>query len=229
MLTEEQRKKAEEALNPFSKLPMLQNFEKEIAYNNHVTAIKWIEQYNLPYRISLNYLKEYDHRKGFIHINPNYPYPGYKKSDLIHLDPYNDCIPYDPDKEPDKNGYYELFLSPKEEATRQQIREHNKTLRPWDLSTAAGLEKWKYYFAHLLNAVDLESFNSFDWFGIKAAAYNKEQENKINFWKCLQADYYLHQDNFMQKEPIEADYDLDDYTNLEFVPDWKESAADSRL
>ena len=226
-MTEEQKRKAEEAL--MLRLPMYQNFEKEIAFRNHQTAIEWIEQYGLPYRISLDYLKEYDHSKGFICINPNYPYPGYLKADLIHLDPYNDCIPYDPDKEPDENGYHELFLSPKDAATRQKIREHNKALRPWNLSTPKGLERWKYYFAHLLNGADLDSYSSFDWFGVKAAAYNKEQENKIYFWKCLQADYYMNPNNYLQKEPKESDYNLADYISLEFVPDWKESATDSRL
>lgn len=229
MFTEEQRRKAEEALNPLNKLPMFQDFEKEIAFMNHQTAIDWIDTYNLPYRIGLNYLKEYSKQDGFVAINPNYPRPGYHVSDLIHLDPYNDCLAYDPDKSPDEQGRYDLCITPKDIDTRQKIKEHNKHLRPWDLETQEGIGKWKYYFAHFFNGYDLNAFNFFDWFGAKIDAPNEVQQEKINFWKCLQADYYLKPDDFMQEEPQEADYDLDDYTLLEFVPDWKESLSDSKM
>lgn len=209
MLTEEQKQKAEEAL--LLQLPMFQDFEKEIAFRNHQEAIEWIDKYNLPYRIALNYIKGYDNTKGYVQINACYPAPGYCKDDLIHLSP------------DDINIDYQLNITPKDEATRQQIKECCDRLRPWNLSTAAGLEQWKRYFAHFLNAADIDSYNSFDWFGVKVAAYSQEQNNKINFWKCLHADYYLRQGDFMQEEPLQADYDLDQYTTLEFVVDWNSS------
>ena len=66
-------------------------------------------------------------------------------------------------------------------------------------------------------------YQRFDWFGVKAAAYSQEQNNKISFWKCLHADYYLHRDDYMQEEPLQADYDLEQYTTNEFVVDWESS------
>ena len=208
MLTEEQKKAAERAL--YLRLPMFQNFEKEIAFENHKTAIEWIDKYNLPYRISLDYLKQYDHNKGFIHINPNYPYPGYKKADLVHVSPDNITL------------FDDLKMIASEESTRQQIEDHNKKLRPWDLSTAEGLSKWKYYFAHLLNAAQLNEYSDFDWWGKKNAPKEEQEKNqqKINFWKCLQYDYCTKPDNYMNEEPRAADYDLEEYTQLEFIVDW---------
>ena len=209
MLTEEQKKKAEEAL--LLQLPMFQDFEKQIAFKNHEEAIKWVSLYNLPYRVALNYIKDYDNRKGYVHINACYPAPGYCKADLIHLSPEEVDI-----------DYY-LNMTPKEEATRQQIQERCDKLRPWNLSTPEGIEQWKKYFAHFINAADFDRYNSFDWFGVKAAAYSQEQNNKISFWKCLHADYYLHRDDYMQEEPLQADYDLEQYTTNEFVVDWESS------
>ena len=211
MLTEEQKKKAEEAL--LLQSPIFQDFEKQIAFANHQEAIKWIDLYNLPYRIALNYIKSYDNSKDYVQLNACYPAPGYLKDDLIHLKPE------------EVNIDYELNMEPKEEATRQKIKECCDKLRPWNLSTAAGLEQWKKYFAHFINAAAFDKFNSFDWFGVKVATYSQEQSDKINFWKCLHADYYLHQGDFIKEEPLKADYDLDRYTTKEFVIDWNTSQS----
>jgi len=213
MLTKEQEEKAREAL--YLRLPMFQNFEKEMAFNNHKTAIAWVNAYNLPYRISLDYLKAIN--ADHVRININYPFPGYRVADLIHLSP-NEYMLHDPMKAPDNKGRYTLELTPIDEATKQRIEEHNKNLRPWDLSTAAGIEKWKYYFAHFFNVAQLNEYNSFDWFGVKAAP-NEEQEKKINFWISLQADYQMNPDKYMQEEPLKANYNLDEYTELSFIPD----------
>jgi len=204
MLTKEQEEKAKEAL--YLRLPMFQNFEKEIAFNNHKTAIEWIDKYNLPYRVSLNHLK--DMNPDYVSINPCYPFPGYNMADLIHLTPDDIAVLED------------LTIIPTSPIIKQQIEEHNKKLIPWDLSTAAGLDKWKYYFAHFINGAQLNSFNMFDWFGVKIGAPNEEQQKMIDFWLCLQADYHMHPDKYMQEEPLKANYNLDEYTHLGFVIDW---------
>lgn len=213
MMTEEQRKKAEIALNTSFAF----DFEKKIAFDNHLKAIEWISIYNLPYRVSLDYLK--GSSREYVQINPCYPFPGYNVNDLIHLKP-NEFTPHDPSKPPNKDGSYNLCLTPINAEVRQQIKEQCEKLRPWNLSTQEGKEKWKYYFAHFLNAIDLESYNSFDWFGVKVAAYTEEQNKKINFWKCLQADFFIHPEDYLQEEPpYLPSYDYE-YTHLEFIPDW---------
>lgn len=213
MMTEEQKRKAEIALSA----SLYADFEKKIAFNNYLTAIEWIELYNLPYRVSLDYLKGYNKENGFVLINPCYPFPGYNVNDLIHLKP-DEVTPHDPSKKPNKDGSYDLCLTPINAETRQQIKEHNKKLRPWDLSTAAGLKQWEYYFAHFLNGADLNALDTFSLFGTKEAP--KGATDKINYWKALQADYHMHTDKYMQDEPLLAAYDLEEYTILEFAIDW---------
>lgn len=217
-MTEEQRIKAELALSASFTF----NFEKEIALSNHEKAIEWISIYNLPYRISLNHLK--GSSRDYVGINPCYPYPGYNVNDLIHLSP-NEFAAHDPTKPPNKDGSYDLCLTPINAETRQQIKEHCEKLRPWNLSTPEGIEKWKYYFAHFLNEADLNDYDSFDWFGVKVASYSPEQNHKISFWKCLHADYYLHPDNYMQEEPPYLPSYDNEYTHLEFIPDWEDKGV----
>lgn len=204
-MTEEQRNKARAALL----YKKLDDFEKSIALDRHFEAIQWIDLYNLPYRIALDYLK--GSSPDYVRINPCYPFPGYCKDDLIHLTPNDVDIAQD------------LTTTPKDKATKKQIKELCAKLRPWNLSTAAGIEQWKKYFAHFINAADFDSYTSFDWFGAKVAAYSQEQNKKINFWKCLHADYHLHPEDYLQEELLKADYDLEKYTTNEFIIDWNTS------
>lgn len=209
MLTDEQKKAAERAL--FLRLPMFQNFEKERAFEDYKTAIAWIEKYNLPYRVSLEYLKQFDRSRGFIEINVNYPYPGYKVADLVHISPDNITL------------LDNLNMIPSEESLRQQIEEHNKKLRPWNLSTPEGRKKWRFYFAHFLGQADLQNYSSFDLFGKKEAT--SADMKRLDCWKALQADYHLSPDKYMNEEPRAADYDPKEYTQLEFIVDWDNNPA----
>jgi len=218
MFTAEQREKAEKALRNNS---VIDSFEKEIAFANHTTALEWVDTYNLPYRIALNHIKTPD--KEHVSINPCYPFPGYKKSDLIHV-PIDDCLMYNPEEPPrEENGktLHYLNMTPKEADTRQQIAEHNKALRPWDLSTQEGKRKWEYYFAHFLSGADLQTYQCFDYFGRRTAA--KGDTDRINYWKSLQADYHLSPDRYMKAGPLLTDYNLEEYTHWYFICDWNES------
>lgn len=202
-MTEEQRQKVKAALL----YKHLEAFEQSMALDRHYKAIEWITAYNLPYRINLEYLK--GSSRDYVQINPCYPAPGYCIDDLIALKPGEVDISYD------------LDITPKDEATRQKIKECCDKLRPWDLSTAAGRKKWEYEFAHFLNAAQLNTFTYFDWFGVKSAPPKEQEKNqqKIYYWLNLQADYQMNPGNYRQEEPLRKDYE-DNYTTNEFIIDW---------
>ena len=220
MLTELQRQKANEAL--YKNLPMFKNFEKEIAFRNYQTAIEWIDTYNLPFRIGYEYLKAWNIRDGYVKINPCYPAPGYRCDDLIHLRP-DEVTPHDPSSKPNKDGSYNLCLTPINEDTRQQIKELCYKLRPWNLETAAGLKQWEFEFAHFLNAAQLNTFTYFDWFGVKSAPNEEsaqKNQQRIYYWLNLQADYQMNPEAYRQEEPPYLPGYDDEYTHLGFVIDW---------
>lgn len=226
-MTEEQKRQAEIALSNSSN-SFLMTFEQKIAFSNHLEAIEWIDTYNLPYRISFDYLKAWDRSKGYVEINPCYPMPGYRVDDLIHLKP-NEFTPHDPSKPPNKDGSYSLCLTPINPEVRQQVKEVCYKLRPWNLETAAGRKKWEYEFAHFLGLAQLNAFNYFDWFGIKEApdevTANKNQQ-KIDYWLNLQADYLNNKGNYRQEEPPYLPSYEAEYTLLQFVPIWDNNGKD---
>jgi hypothetical protein len=220
MLTKEQEAKARIALGLSESLK--DNFEKEIAFDNHLKAVSWVEKYNLPYRLSLNYLKAYDRQYGVVAINPCYPMPGYPKAKLIHLKP-DEILLYNPEDKPTPDGKYYLNLTPADESTRQRIAENNKTFAPWDLSTAAGRKQWEYYFAHFFYHVDFPKYRTFDYFGRTQRA--KGDTERIEYWKMLQADIHISPERFMESDPLLSEYNEADYTELPFIPDWEEPGS----
>ena len=217
MLTKEQAEKARIALNLSESFA--DKFDKEIAFSNHLKAVEWVEKYNLPYRVALNYLKDFDRFNGFVHINPCYPMPGYPKDKLIHLKP-DEVLLYDPEESPTPDGYYHLNITPIEEETRQRIAENNRTFAPWDLTTAAGRKQWEYYFAHFLYCEDFSKYKTFDYFG--RTQRGKGDNDRILYWKNLQASIHITPDKFMENEPLLSDYNKEEYSDLPFIPDWKE-------
>ena len=80
MLSKEQEEKA---MHVLTQKTMLDNFEKEIAFRNFYKALFAVNVYNLPYRIILDYLKNYDKQRGKVELNPCYPAPGYLKEKLF--------------------------------------------------------------------------------------------------------------------------------------------------
>lgn len=211
MLTEEQREKAKEALFVRS---AIYDFEKKLAFWNHQEAVKMIDTYNLPYRVALDYIKG-PKQEGFVKINPCYPLPGYYRDDLIRLKPYEYTL-HDTSSPPNEDGSYSLCLTPINDDTRARIKDLCYNLRTWNLSTAAGRKKWEYEFAHFLNAADFDNYSCFDYWGSRTEPEGAAE--RINYWKCLQADYHMHPNNYRQEEPpYLSSYDTD-YTLLEFIP-----------
>ena len=190
-------------------------FDKEIAFSNHLKAVEWVEKYNLPYRISLDYLKNYS--KQYVHINPCYPYPGYPIAKLMHLR-QDEFSLHDPADTPTENGY-QLNLTPIEPSKRQQINDICNQLRPWDLSTVAGRKQWEYYFAHFFYTANFDDYKTFDYFG-RTQRENGDND-KIAYWKLLQAGVHITPERYMEEEPLAKDYDLTEYSLMKFVPDWE--------
>lgn len=214
MLTPEQIEKAKIALN--INRPIEDDFKKQVAFSNYKTALKWVSEYNLPYRISMDYLKNYS--KQYVHINPCYPYPGYPISKLMHLR-QDEFSLHNPSDTPTENGY-QLNLTPIEPSKRQQINELCESLRPWNLSTAAGRKQWEYYFAHFFYTVNFDEYKTFDYFG--RPQREKGDNDKIAYWKLLQASVHITPERYMEEEPLATDYDLTEYSLMKFVPDWED-------
>lgn len=213
MLTEEQQKKAKEALCCQS---VLLDFEKKIAFWNQQEAVAMVHDYNLPYRVALNYIKAWTRQDGLVRINPCYPFPGYRVDDLIHLRP-DEYMLHDPTKPPREDGTYELCLTPIKAETRARIKDLCYKLRTWNLDTKQGIKQWEFEFAHFLNAADFDNYTSFDYWGSKQEP--KDAESKINYWKKLQADYRKNPSKYRQEEPPCLPGYATDYTALEFIPE----------
>lgn len=142
-------------------------FERKVAYERHLKACAWVDTYNLPYRVSMDYMKRYGHHSGVVLINPCYPLPGYPAAELLTLS-HDDLDTDNPDVYRIEQGrrvyLMKLFDTPKEEV-RQRVEQHNKRFRPWDLDTDDGRRVWELEFAHFLTGYDIDAFSMFDMFG----------------------------------------------------------------
>lgn len=208
MLSKEQEEKA---MHVLTQKTMLDNFEKEIAFRNFYKALFAVNVYNLPYRIILDYLKNYDKQRGKVELNPCYPAPGYLKEKLLVL-PLEDVSI---ENSPTTNDLNITVIS---SAKRQQIDKHNRSLRDWNLDTKNGIKQWEYYFAHFLKDADLNQYSTFDYFGRNES--KQADQEKINQWKILQKHFRETPTNYMIEEPNCSDYDLSKYTLQEFIIAW---------
>ena len=217
MLTDEQRQKAQRALDN-SSLPMfdIKRMEQENAYRTHIWACKMVEQYNLPYRILLAYFKQHGyeylknhgaaHDENIVLINRCYPLPGYTIADLPTIDWYirkneiNPFIrivsgPFDDDLTSSK---FDLRTFIDDEAINAQIEEATRKQHTWDLQTSEGIKAWEHEFAHFLADENFSTYTAFDWFGVKTST---PDNSKIKYWKKLQRDYRKNPDEYRQEEP----------------------------
>ena len=227
-----QREKALSLLDDsYSSLPMFRFDEDELnkqhALNCHLWAMQMIDVFNLPYRVLYAYFSRYGYeymkgwkaaeKDGICLLNRCYPKPGYYipdlvgvsmyiKKDVINPDVYIDAGPFKDDVTSTKYDLRTLIKDGTE--LKAEVEAKAAAQITWDLSTAEGIKEWKYQFAHFLNAAQFNDYRTFDWWGKKTAP--NEEEEKINFWKCLQADYYMHTDNYRQEEP--TCNNPDDYT-----------------
>ena len=149
----------------------LEQIKRHHAFMMHQKARKWVTKYNLPYRISLDYLKQYDLASGIVLINECYPKPGYPKDGVLHLG-INDMDVNNPDCYEERDGKriqnINTFKTPLP-AAAQKIEMNNQRFRTWNLQTEEGREEWERQFAHFLDGYDLDSFSSWDMFGVPDA------------------------------------------------------------
>ncbi len=212
-----QRQKALEAVSA-SNLIDVEELEKAHALDVHLWAMQNVDVYNLPYGILKAYFKEYGLylkgyeaacKDGIVLINPLYPKPGYYRADLVCVDWYIDnhynlnplirIIP-GPFKDNLTSSKFDLRTYIQEGSElREKIDKKAAEQETWNLSTAAGRKVWEHEFAHFLNAADFDNYSTFDWWGKKQAP--EEAEERINYWKSLQADYHLHPEEYRQEEP----------------------------
>lgn len=212
-----QRQKALEAVSA-SNLIDVEELEKAHALDVHLWAMQNVDVYNLPYGILKAYFKEYGLylkgynaacKDGIVLINPLYPKPGYYQAVLVGVDWYIDnhytlnplvrIIP-GPFKDDLTSSKYDLRTYIQEGSElREKIDKKAAEQITWNLTTAAGRKEWEKQFAHFLNAADFDNYSTFDWWGKKQAP--EEAEERINYWKSLQADYHLHPEEYRQEEP----------------------------
>lgn len=218
-MTPEQERKAVEVLF----LQELKKIEMRMAYRQHLKACKWVDKYNLPYRVATDYLKRYNKQSGVVLINECYPLPGYPAADLLTFTPDkvdSDNPKYHKSKNKDGKPMLTIdvfrHLKPEYEA---QVIEHNKQYRPWNLETAAGRGAWEREFAHFLEGYDIDAFTAFDMFGSADAEENALYERKQYFKGVL--DRYRSQKNaYRTSEPPYLDEYKGKYTDRKFRLDW---------
>lgn len=165
MYTEEQARRA---------IAQRQLNELDLKFNLmlHRVACEWVELYNLPYRISLDYFKR-DNDIMSVPINPYYPLPGIPKEYVWHYDTdggYSRAewfsILSTPTGEIDDNGKPIMTLCIPD-YIRQQQEEKARPCKQWDLNTAAGRQQWLYYFMVFIMpyADDIPHWKAFDMWG----------------------------------------------------------------
>lgn len=205
MYTEEQAQKA-------IRDKMIADMNKQIALWNHQTAVEWVKQYNLPYRVALDYQKQAIKRdKLLISINPWYPMPkipivaelsqeertnkrmleiqsidggkAWLDSIVIHIGEIN--------SEGKGKVSFDWHKCRDEEFQREQAIidemaiQRAEPYKPWNLETKQGLEQWERYFALYIAPYEkvLPSWNSFNMFGD-----TKHSDNELNERKAYYMD-----------------------------------------
>ena len=218
MMTPEQEQKARAALMEKA----LDDFKKGNAFERHQKACKWVFEFNLPYRVSLDYLKRYKAADGVVMINRCYPLPGYPAAALLTLTPGEldeqnpDTYKVDPDGRKVLN--MKIFDTPLQNI-EEKIQENLRQFWTWDLETPEGLQAWELEFAHFLDGYDIDSFTAFDMFGRPDADENALYERKRYYKGVL--DRFKHSKNaYRQNEPPYLPEYAEKYTDKRFILKW---------
>lgn len=198
---------------------MMLDFQKQVALDNHKHAIEWIEQYNLPYRISLDYHKN-EHDIFDVGINPFYPLPKvpiegewHYKTDTNYTDTeWFDMITR-PTGEISQDGktMVEIYTPLEIQAL---IDEKQKPYKLWDLNTEQGKEQWLYYFAVFIlpYADKIPTWSCFDVFGDNKHTQQEVEERKQYYLDLI--DYCKHNPTKYQHEVQQKQ--LSDYDKYDF-------------
>lgn len=238
-----QRQKAIEKLSEEGfdyKLPVLdtssEQYKKEKAFRCHVWACNMIEVFNLPYKVlydyfmehGTEYLKDYQaaHNEKICLLNRCYPLPGYEHSKLIGVSCHADYINIQsgPFKDDLTSSKFDFRVVITDESINAEIEAKAAEQHPWDLSTREGFKKWKYYFAHFIGNTDLTTYSCLNLFGKKEA--KKEDNQRLECWLSVQADFHMNPENFMQEEPPYLPEYKDSYTLWKFY--WLDMNADNK-
>ena len=150
----------------------LEEIEKQSALMIHNTACKESEILNLPYRILIDYY-EAEQDDTIVPLNLYYPLNGVPKAGEWHYDTDGNYTPDEwmkiitmPTGEYTSDGkpYVTWRIPPQIQAL---IDEKGKPYRLWDLETAAGREKWLYYFMVFIMPYeeDIPHYSVFDMYG----------------------------------------------------------------
>lgn len=223
MLTKEQERKARLAL-----LPTYEDLEKAQAYANHNIAKGWFDEYGLPYRVALDFLKGYRYDSGHPYINPCYPLPGYPKDKLLLF-----IFPFDFDTEPhpedidytDEDGIkhiksLDMFNRLKPEQDKQ-ARAQAEQFRKWhDTHTP----EWEYYFFHFFANYDFDKFTEFDFIGTNGEMNNADLSLLQKVYSRYRDEYLENPDKYFNDEPTYTDEELKQYTECYFDKVFEETA-----
>lgn len=190
------------------------------AYKMHQKACKWVHKYNLPWRVSMDYLKRFDLTSGVVLINECYPLPGYPITELIHItlaDIANNpaCIEILPDG---KKKLKPQALDTLPPDLADVIEEHNRKYRPWDLETAAGRDSWEREFAHFLDNYDFDSFSCWEMFGTSDLPESELYARK-RYYKDVLQRYRSAKSSYRANEPPYLAEYADTYTTRKYFVD----------
>lgn len=233
MYTEEQAQKA-------IRDKFMADMEKIIALWNHETAVKWVNEYNLPYRIALDYQKNKGKRdKMIIRINPWYPMPqipivaelsqeeriNKREIELKGIDNgiawFESITRHTGEINSEGKEIVELCGCTDEQWQREQAiidekaRIKAEPYKPWRLDTQQGLEQWEHHFALYIAPYEsvIASWNSFNMFG-DTKHTQQEINERVAYYMGVIERFKADTQGLYDKEPPTkqlADYDLYDF------------------
>lgn len=217
MLTKEQQHKAQMKILE----QMWDDIEKAQALENHKQSQRAMNEYGLPYRVYLDYLKS-DKYRDCVRINPCYPFPGYEVDSLMYI-PTDDFIHPNNDGKP--IALADLFsINALKDDTKQIVLKYIAEHRQWVIND----DRWKYYFLHFLVGYDFKSFNEVDFWGTKGTMHPGDIQLLRNVYTRLQKEYTDNPGNYMQSEPLLSDYDEDKYHGKPFLIAWSREELEEK-
>lgn len=175
---------------------------KQEAFERHKKACRWVTKYNLPYRVSLDYLKQYNSDSGIVLINRAYPLPGLPAAGLLTM----------------------TLEEAESAAGRERIEKNNEQYYTWNLETAAGVKVWEREFTHFLIGYDVSNFTMFDMFG-RTDLTVEALEDRKRYYIGLQERFKSDIGQFRTQEPPYLPEYREQYTDDEYIRRWTEEEA----
>ena len=227
MLTDEQKWKAQIAL-----LPRVEDLEraheKEHALELHKQACTGMELYGLPYRVYLDYLKNWDNngmiyeeRLTYVLINPCYPDEGYPLDKVKRVTP--DDI--DESKLTPHILPFDSIDTLKKQVQNEIIRDVIEPLRKWKILD----DNWKRYFSHFLVGYDFESFTEFDFSGTTGKMTPNDLGLLRNIYARVLKEYEDRVlDGYLTEEPRTTKERRKQYTDKPYRVLWDRDTIEER-